>query len=197
MIINENYFKENNILIAGVDEVGRGAIAGPVIASAVILPPNIKIDQLKDSKKLTDKKRRILLDIIKKEAIEYSIGLVSIEEIDLLNIHNASFLAMKKAIENLITKPNYVLVDGYSIPKLKINNNGFINGDNRFLAISAASIYAKVFRDDLMVNLSKKYENYNFEINKGYGTRNHIENIIKYHPCEIHRKSFNPVKKYL
>jgi len=177
--------------------VGRGALAGPVIASAVILPPNIKIDDLKDSKKLTDTKRRSLLNIIKKKSIEFSIGSVSSVEIDILNIFNASFLAMKKAVNNLKNKPDYILIDGFHIPSININNNGIIKGDNRFLSISAASICAKVFRDDLMINMSKKYKNYLFEKNKGYGTKNHLEKINIYKPCAIHRKTFSPIKFFL
>ncbi len=176
--------------------MGRGALAGPVIASAVILPPKTKIYNLKDSKKLNDINRRNILKIIKKKAIEYSIASASSNEIDKINIFNASLLAMKRAIKSLKNKPDYILIDGFYLPNLKINNNGIIKGDNKFLTISAASICAKVFRDDLMIKMSKKYKNYYFEKNKGYGTKSHIENIKKYNSCELHRKTFNPIKNF-
>ena len=176
--------------------MGRGALAGPVIASAVILPPKTKIYNLKDSKKLTDINRRKALKIIKDKSIEYSIGSVSSIEIDKINIFNASLLAMKRAINSLKNKPDYILVDGFYLPNLKIYNNGIIKGDNKFLSISAASVFAKVYRDDIMINLSKKYINYFFEENKGYGTKQHIEKLNLFKPCPIHRKTFSPMKNF-
>ena len=121
---------------------------------------------------------------------------VSSLEIDKINIHNASFLAMRKAINKLKITPDYILIDGFYLHNLKIHNNGIIKGDNKFLAISAASICAKVYRDDLMINLSKKYSDYFFELNKGYGTKKHIEKLNSFKPCPIHRKTFLPIKNF-
>ena len=182
---------KNNI--AGVDEVGRGALAGPVIAAAVILKNDI--EGLKDSKKISEKKRIELSNEIKKNSY-FAIGSASHNEIDEINIHNASLLAMKRAILNLPIKPNMILVDGKFKPNLKTQMKAIIGGDSKHSEISAASIIAKVYRDNLMIEYSKKYTKFNFDKNKGYGTNEHIESILTFGRSKIHRKTFN-VKKQL
>jgi len=174
-------------LIAGVDEVGRGSLAGPVIASAVILKN--KIIGLDDSKKLSIAKREQLNQIILKNSF-FSYGSASVEEIDDINILQASLLAMKRAILNLPIKPNKVLVDGTHKPEIDILVETIIGGDSLIAEISAASIIAKVYRDDLMMRQDIIYPNYGFGQHKGYGTKAHLENIRTYGSCLIHRKSF-------
>jgi ribonuclease HII len=179
---------KNNI--AGVDEVGRGALAGPVIAAAVILKNDI--EGLKDSKKISEKKRIELSNEIKKNSY-FAIGSASHNEIDEINIHNASLLAMKRAILNLPIKPNMILVDGKFKPNLKTQMKAIIGGDSKHSEISAASIIAKVYRDNLMIEYSKKYMKFNLNKNKGYGTRDHLEALKNNKYSVIHRKSFNGV----
>ena len=179
---------KNNI--AGVDEVGRGALAGPVIAAAVILKKDIK--DLKDSKKISEKKRIKLSNEIKKNSY-FAIGSASNNEIDEINIHNASLLAMKRAILNLPIKPNMILVDGKFKPNLKTQMKAIIGGDSKHSEISAASIIAKVYRDNLMIEYSKKYIKFNLDKNKGYGTKDHLEALKSNKYSAIHRKSFNGV----
>ena len=182
-------------VVCGVDEAGRGPLAGPVFAAAVILPQNLMIDGLNDSKKLSEKKREILYDKIKNLALTYAVAFATEHEIDEINILNATFLAMKRAVAKLNLKPDIVLVDGNKSPELEISTQTIVKGDSLSASIAAASILAKVERDRLMKNLSKKYPEYNFEKHKGYGTKMHIDLIKKYGPCEIHRKSF--LKKIL
>lgn len=176
--------------MAGTDEVGRGCLAGPVVAAAVIL--KTKIDNLQDSKKLTEKKRELLSKIILENSF-FGFGIVSNLEIDNINILNASLLAMKRAILNLPIKPALVLVDGIYKPDLNIPMKTIIGGDSIEDAISAASIIAKVYRDNLMIEYDKKYPDYNFKKNKGYGTKEHFFAIQQKGICTIHRKSFKGV----
>ena len=181
---------------AGVDEAGRGPLAGPVVAAAVILPKNHTIVGLIDSKKLTAKKREKLYNEIIKVS-DYGIGIVSHRAIDKINILQATFKAMRKAILNLNQKPDKILVDGYAIPDKTIKNEGIIGGDNLIECISAASILAKVIRDEIMVNIDKLFPEYGFAKHKGYGTKMHMESIKINKASPIHRKSFRPVKENL
>lgn len=176
--------------ICGVDEAGRGPLAGPVCAAAVILPENKIIDGVNDSKKLSEKKREILFDIIKKEAISYSIAFSSVEEIEKFNILNATMLAMKRAVERLNVKADYAIIDGNKTPDLKIPCKSIVKGDANSISIAAASILAKVSRDRLCYEYAEKYPQYMFDKHKGYGTKLHMEKIKEYGPCEIHRISF-------
>ena len=183
-------------IIAGVDEAGRGPLAGPVVAAAVILPKNHSIKGLIDSKKLTANKRENLYNEIIKVS-DYGIGIVSHRTIDKVNILHATFKAMKKAILNLNLKPDKTLVDGYGLPDQTIKNEGIIGGDNLIECISAASILAKVTRDRIMINIDKIFPEYGFSKHKGYGTKMHIEMLKINKATPIHRKSFRPVKENL
>ena len=184
-------------MIAGVDEVGRGPLAGPVMAAAVILDPNCPIEGLADSKKLTSKKRNILSDIIKNSCIAWSIGSATVEEIDEINILQASLLAMQRAIESLIIKPSKVQVDGNFLPKINCPGECIINGDSLVPAISAASIIAKVIRDQEMVEYDEIYPEYGFAKHKGYGTKQHLLALHDHGVTSIHRLSFAPVNKLI
>ena len=187
----ENEARNNGYhVVCGVDEAGRGPLAGPVFAAAVILPQNLMIDGLNDSKKLSEKKREILYDKIKNLALTYAVAFATEHEIDEINILNATFLAMKRAVAKLNLKPDIVLVDGNKSPELEISTQTIVKGDSLSASIAAASILAKVERDRLMKNLSKKYPEYNFEKHKGYGTKMHIDLIKKYGPCEYIEKAF-------
>lgn len=179
--------------VAGVDEVGRGPLAGPVLACAVILDPGRKIEGLKDSKKLSEKKRECLCEEIKTKAHCYAIGIASVKEIDELNILNASLLAMKRAIEKLIILPNLVLVDGNRCPQVRMRAEAIIRGDQLEPAISAASIIAKVTRDRLMKVFHARHPEYGFLKHKGYPTKDHLEALKRYGTLPLHRKSFKPV----
>ena len=181
--------------VCGVDEAGRGPLAGPVCAAAVILPSNLEIPGLNDSKKLNEKKRETLFNIITQNALAYGVACASVEEIEELNILEATYLAMNRAIAQLSIKPALALIDGNRNSGIEFPSICVIGGDGKCASIAAASILAKVERDRLMKNLSKKYPEYNFEKHKGYGTKMHIDLIKKYGPCEIHRKSF--LKKIL
>ena len=177
--------------ICGVDEAGRGPLAGPVCAAAVILPEGAVIEGLDDSKKLTEKKRERLYDIIKQTAVAYSVAYGTLEEIETVNILEATYLAMNRAIEGLTVKPDFALIDGNRIPRgIKIPCETVVKGDSRSMSIAAASVLAKVTRDRLMLEYDKKYPEYNFKKHKGYGTKEHTELIKQYGPCEIHRLSF-------
>ena len=184
-------------IIAGVDEVGRGSLVGPVYAAAVILKNNINKTEIKDSKKLNKSKRKILAKYIKKNSI-WAIGYASLKEIEKINILNASLLAMKRAIKKLKKKPTLVLVDGNKIPEIKnYKLKSIIKGDQRISEISAASIIAKVSRDRLVTSLSKKFKKYSWSKNAGYGTRDHIFAIKKYGITKFHRKTFKPIHNIL
>lgn len=190
------YFRQGYRLVAGVDEVGRGPLAGPVVAAAVILPPEEekRILGIDDSKKLSKKKREYLAEKIKESAVAYAIEEVSGETIDEINILQATRLAMKRAIENLSPLPDFVLTDGNMTLDIEIPQKSIVKGDAKVASIGAASILAKVYRDKLMEDIAKTYPYYGFERNAGYGTRVHIEAIKEVGICTIHRKTF--VKKF-
>ncbi len=181
-------------LVAGVDEAGRGPLAGPVVAAAVILDPLKHIDGLADSKILSERKRDSLFEIIKADALSWSVGMASVEEIDELNILQATMLAMQRAVNGLAIKPDEVLIDGNCLPKLLIPAQAIIKGDSKVKAISAASILAKVERDKIMVDYYKKYPDFSFHLHKGYGTKQHLKEIEQFGFLSIHRKTFNPVR---
>ena len=180
--------------ICGVDEAGRGPLAGPVCAAAVILPEHLQIPGLTDSKKLTDKKRRELFPIIQEQAIAYGIGLASESEIDEINILQATFLAMGRALEQLSVRPEIALIDGNRETDFGLPVKTVVKGDSLSANIAAASILAKVTRDNLMLELAQQYPEYGFDIHKGYGTKAHYEALRTYGPCPIHRRSF--LKKF-
>ena len=180
--------------ICGVDEAGRGPLAGPVCAAAVILPKHLQIPGLTDSKKLTDKKRRELFPIIQEQAIAYGIGLASESEIDEINILQATFLAMRRALDQLTVRPEIALIDGNRETDFGLPVKTVVKGDSLSANIAAASILAKVTRDNLMMELAQQYPEYGFEIHKGYGTKAHYEALRTYGPCPIHRKTF--LKKF-
>ena len=180
--------------ICGVDEAGRGPLAGPVCAAAVILPEHLQITGLTDSKKLTDKKRRELFPIIQEQAIAYGIGLASESEIDEINILQATFLAMGRALEQLSVRPALALIDGNRETDFGLPVKTVVKGDSLSANIAAASILAKVTRDNLMLELAQQYPEYGFDIHKGYGTKAHYEALRTYGPCPIHRRSF--LKKF-
>ena len=181
-------------LICGVDESGRGPLAGPVCAAAVILPEHLEIPGLTDSKKLSDKKRRELFPIIQEQAVAYGIGLASEAEIDEINILQATFLAMRRALDQLSVKPEIALIDGNRETDFGLPVKTVVKGDSLSANIAAASVLAKVTRDNIMVELAETYPEYGFEIHKGYGTKAHYEALRQYGPCPIHRKTF--LKKF-
>ncbi|GAA0199326.1 ribonuclease HII [Kangiella japonica] len=185
------------LLVAGVDEVGRGPLAGPVVAAAVILDPNKPIEGLADSKKLTEKRRQALSEEIMEKALAWSICRAEVEEIDKLNILQASLLAMKRSVETLSHQPELALIDGNHCPQLDCAMEAIIKGDSKEPAISAASILAKVARDNEMVEMDEKYPGYGFAKHKGYPTKQHREAIMALGITDIHRKSYAPVQKQL
>lgn len=176
--------------VCGVDEAGRGPLAGPVCAAAVILPDGLVIEGLDDSKKLTEKKRDALYDVIIENAISYGISFASVEEIEELNILQATFLAMKRAVESLEVKPDLALVDGNQKPPLEIQARTLVKGDAKSPSIAAASILAKVTRDRLMIEIAEQYPQYEFPKHKGYGTKLHYEKIMEHGISPVHRRSF-------
>lgn len=184
-------------LIAGVDEAGRGPLAGPVIAAAVILSSHYSIEGLMDSKKLTEKKREELFDLIHAHALAVGVGRAEVLEIDRINILQASLLAMKRAVENLSVAPKLAIIDGNFCPKLLCETKAIIRGDETEPAISAASIIAKVVRDREMRQLDLQFPQYGFARHKGYSTEMHLNALKKYGPCIIHRRSFAPVAELL
>lgn len=178
-------------LVCGIDEAGRGPLAGPVCAAAVILAPDTVIEGLDDSKKLTERKRELLFEIIKEKALAYGIAYGTVEEIEEYNILNATFLAMERAAKGLEISPDYALIDGNRLPRgIKIPCESIIKGDSKSMSIAAASVLAKVSRDRLMLRYDSEYPCYNFKKHKGYGTKEHTELIKQNGPCEIHRLSF-------
>ncbi len=183
-------------IVAGVDEVGRGCLAGPVVSAAVILKKGVKVKDLKDSKKLSFKRRIEISKNIKKNSY-FSIGVASVKEIEKLNILNASLLSMKRAILNLSKIPDLVLVDGIFTPKVSYPCKAIIKGDENIYCISAASILAKVYRDKIMIKMSKKYKNYFWNKNFGYGTKEHLKGLKKYGLTTMHRKTFRPIHNML
>ncbi len=192
--IEDKHYNNGIRLICGVDEAGRGPLAGPVCAAAVILPPHIDIPGLNDSKKLTDKKRRELFPIIKEKAIAYGIAFADEKEIDDINILQATYLAMERAIEQLETKPEIALIDGNRTKDFGLPTETVVHGDSLSASIAAASVLAKVTRDDYMLQMAQKYPKYGFEIHKGYGTKAHYAAISEFGPCAIHRMTF--LKKF-
>lgn len=192
--IEDSFYAEGVQVICGVDEAGRGPLAGPVCAAAVILPPHLEIPGLTDSKKLTDKKRRELFPVIKELAIAYGIGLASEQEIDEINILQATFLAMQRALDQLNIKPDLALIDGNREKDFGLPVKTVVKGDSLSMNIAAASILAKVTRDDLMVSMANEYPQYGFDIHKGYGTKAHYAALTEYGPSAIHRMSF--LKKF-
>ena len=190
---NELYNNEINF-IAGIDEVGRGPLVGPVVTAAVILPKDFYDERINDSKKLTEKKRELLYDVIMENALSVGIGMSSPEVIDEINILNATKKAMIEAINNLSIKPEHLLIDAVKLD-IDIPQTSIIKGDAKSQSIASASIIAKVTRDRMMVELDKKYPMYDFKHNKGYGTKKHIEALYKYGPLKERRKSFAPVSE--
>ena len=180
--------------ICGIDEAGRGPLAGPVCAAAVILPEGLEIPGLNDSKKRTDKKRRELFPIIEEQALAYGIGWASQEEIDDINILQATFLAMSRAVEQLNIRPDLALVDGNRAPTLDLPVETVVKGDSLSASIAAASVLAKVSRDDVMLRMAEEYPGYGFEVHKGYGTKAHYEALRTFGPSPIHRRTF--LKKF-
>ncbi len=181
-------------VICGVDEAGRGPLAGPVCAAAVILPAGLEIPGLNDSKKLSDKKRRELMPIIKEQAIAYGIAFASEQEIDEINILQATYLAMQRAINQLSVKPDLALVDGNRAGDFGLPVKTVVKGDSLSASIAAASVLAKVTRDDLMLELANQYPQYGFEIHKGYGTKAHYAALMEFGPSPVHRMTF--LKKF-
>lgn len=183
-------------LIGGIDEVGRGPLVGPVVASCVILPKDFELEGLTDSKKLSEKKREQFYSVIMEKAISVGIGVIDEAKIDEVNIYEATKLAMYQAIENCKIKPDYILIDAMKLDKLSVPSESIIKGDLKSISISAASVIAKVTRDRMMYELDKEYPMYNFAKNKGYPTKAHVEAIKKYGILKQHRKTFKPVCDY-
>ena len=192
--IEQSWMEKGYEIICGVDEAGRGPLAGPVCAAAVILPKGLVLPGLNDSKKLTDKKRRELYPIIKEQAIAYGIGLASHEEIDEINILQATYLAMERAIAQLEGKADFALIDGNRAKDFGLPVKTVVKGDSLSASIAAASILAKVTRDDIMLEMAEKYPEYAFEVHKGYGTKAHYEALRTHGHSPIHRMTF--LKKF-
>ena len=191
-----NLYKEGVTLIAGVDEVGRGPLIGPVVACACILPVNFYHKDIKDSKKLSEKKREEMYKIIKENAISIGLGIVSEKVIDEVNIYEATKIAMKEAIKNLNITPEHILIDAMKL-ELNIPSTSIIKGDAKSESIAAASIIAKVTRDYMLDEMDKEYPMYDLKNNKGYGTKKHLEALQTYGPCKYHRVSYSPVRNAL
>lgn len=192
--IENSLYSETVQLICGVDEAGRGPLAGPVCAAAVILPRDLQIPGLTDSKKLTDKKRRELFPVIREQAVAYGIGLASEQEIDEINILQATFLAMRRALDQLSVRPDLALIDGNRETDFGLPVKTVVKGDSLSANIAAASILAKVTRDNIMIQLSEQYPEYGFEIHKGYGTKAHYAALTEHGASPVHRRSF--LKKF-
>ena len=192
--IEDGFFDQGLEIICGVDEAGRGPLAGPVCAAAVILPKHLEIPGLTDSKKLSDKRRRELFPEIQRQALAYGIGFASEKEIDEINILQATFLAMERALAQLSIPPELALIDGNREKDFGLPVKTVIKGDSLSANIAAASILAKVSRDDLMLEMAREYPQYGFEVHKGYGTKAHYDALRMYGPCPIHRQTF--LKKF-
>lgn len=192
--IEDELYSQGYQMICGIDEAGRGPLAGPVCAAAVILPPHLEIPGLDDSKKLTDKRRRELMPMIKEQAIAYGIGFASHQEIDEINILQATFLAMERALAQLNGKADFALIDGNREKDFGLPVKTVVKGDSLSANIAAASILAKVTRDDLMEEMAKEYPEYAFEVHKGYGTKAHYAALTEHGPSPIHRMTF--LKKF-
>lgn len=186
-------YEKNITLIAGVDEVGRGPLVGPVVAAAVILPKNYHLEGLTDSKKLSEKKRNLFYEILKREAISIGVGIISAKKIDEVNIYEASKLAMLEALKNLSVTPEHVLIDAMKL-ELDMPSTSIIHGDALSESVAAASVIAKVTRDDMMYELHKKYPEYHFDKHKGYPTKLHLECLEKFGPLENYRFTYKPVR---
>lgn len=188
--IEDQLYSQGMQIICGVDEAGRGPLAGPVCAAAVILPPHLEIPGLNDSKKLTDKRRRELFPLIKEKALAYGIAFADHAEVDRVNILQATYLAMERALEHLSIRPDIALIDGNRAKDFGLPVQTVVHGDSLSANIAAASILAKVTRDDLMLEMAETYPLYGFEVHKGYGTKAHYEAILQHGPCSIHRMTF-------
>ena len=192
--IEDGCFAEGFQIVCGVDEAGRGPLAGPVCAAAVILPPHLQIPGLNDSKKLTDKRRRELMPVIKEQALAYGIAFATHEEIDQINILQATYLAMERALAQLNIKPDIALIDGNRAKDFGLPVKTVVHGDSLSASIAAASVLAKVTRDDLMLTMAEEYPQYGFEIHKGYGTKAHYAALREHGASPIHRMTF--LKKF-
>ena len=186
----EKTYEKGYTSVCGVDEAGRGPLAGPVCAAAVILPKGKCIEGVNDSKKLSEKKREALFEVIKTEALSYSIAFATVEEIEEMNILNATMLAMKRAVEGLPQKADFAMIDGNRLPELSIDREFIVKGDAKSMSIACASILAKVSRDRLLYEYAKEYPQYHFDKHKGYGTKLHVEALREFGPCPYHRMSF-------
>ena len=193
----EEELEDNGLqYIAGVDEVGRGPLAGPVVVAAVIMPINLRLKGINDSKKLSEKKRKELYKVILKEALAINVAFIDEKQVDELNIYEATKKGMLEAVAGLEITPEHVLIDAMPLNELQIPHTSIIHGDATSASIGAASIVAKVVRDEYMEKMDFKYPNYGFKHHKGYCTKEHVEALEKFGPCEIHRRSFAPVSKY-
>lgn len=199
LFFEKNLVESGYKYVAGVDEAGRGPLAGPVVAAAVILPEEFSSNQLNDSKKLSSSKREKIYNELMNVDSKVISAFAVIDEvvIDKINILRATHMAMAQASSNLSIEPSFVIIDGMPIKDFPFNNESIIKGDTKSLSIAAASVIAKVERDRIMLNYSKEYPEYKFEKHKGYGTKLHLDALKKFGPCKIHRKSFAPVKKFL
>ena len=184
-------------LVAGVDEVGRGPLAGPVVAAAVILPTSFRHEEIKDSKLLSERKRKELVPVLEKESLGWAVAAVDEREIERINILQATLLAMTRAVRGLPSQPEYLLVDALNIQEIALPQKAIVKGDRLSASIAAASILAKVARDRLMEEYHERYPRYNFRRHKGYGTAEHREAIGRFGPCPIHRRTFRGVKEFL
>ena len=190
----DGFYAQGMQIICGIDEAGRGPLAGPVYAAAVILPEHLDIPGLTDSKKLSDKKRRELFPLIQEQAVAYGIGFATEQEIDEINILQATFLAMRRALDQLTVRPELALIDGNRETDFGLPVKTVVKGDSLSANIAAASVLAKVSRDDWMLKMAQEYPEYGFEIHKGYGTRAHYDALREFGPCPIHRRTF--LKKF-
>ena len=184
-------------LVAGVDEAGRGPLAGPVVAAAVILPTSFRHEEINDSKLLSEGKRKELVPVIEKESLGWAVAAVDEREIERINILQATLLAMTRAVRGLLCRPDYLLVDALNIPEIELPQKAIVKGDRLSASIAAASILAKVSRDRVMEEYHEQYPRYNFRRHKGYGTAEHREAISRFGPCPIHRRTFRGVKEFL